>query len=144
VSEPQVQIRHARTADAGAVALLAGELAHSFVFSREKFDLTYPQLLTAPDACLLLAADGDQCLGYLLGFRHLTFYANGPVGWVEEILVRSEHRGASIGRALMSAFERWAAEQGCALVALATRGAAPFYCALGYEDSAVYFRKVLN
>ena len=29
------------------------------------------------------------------------------------------------------------------IVALATRRAAPFYDALGYEDSAVYFRKLL-
>jgi len=32
----------------------------------------------------------------------------------------------------------------CVLVALATRRAAPFYRALGYEESAVYFRKVLD
>jgi GNAT superfamily N-acetyltransferase len=144
VSEPQVQIRQADTADAETVALLAGDLAQSFAFSQEQFDLNYPRLVTAGDVCLLLAADGEQCFGYLLGFRHLTFYANGPVGWVEEVLVRSEHRGAGLGRALMSAFEGWAAEQGCALVALATRRAAPFYRALGYEDSATYFRKMLD
>lgn len=44
----------------------------------------------------------------------------------------------------MSAFERWAAAEGCALVALATRRAAPFYRAIGYEESAVYFRKLLD
>jgi len=144
VSEPPVQIRQADLTDAEAVALLAGDLAQSFAFAREKFDLAYPQLLTEQAACLLLAVDGGQCLGYLLGFQHLTFYANGPVGWVEEVLVRGEHRGAGLGRALMSAFEGWAAERGCALVALATRRAAPFYRALGYEDSATYFRKMLD
>ena len=86
---------------------------------------------------------GQQRVGYLLGFRHLTFYANGPVGWVEEIVVRDQERGQGVGRILMSAFEQWAADQGCALVALATRRAAPFYRALGYEESAAYFRKVL-
>jgi ribosomal protein S18 acetylase RimI-like enzyme len=108
VSEPPIQIRNARTTDAEAVASLANELAQSFAFSREKFDLSYQELLAERDACLLLAASGDRCLGYL------------------------------------TAFERWAAEQGCALVALATRRAAPFYRALGYEDSATYFRKVLE
>jgi GNAT superfamily N-acetyltransferase len=78
-----------------SVADLAAELAQSFAFLRERFDLSHPELLTARDACL---------------------------------------RG--VGRALMAAFERWAAGQGCALVALATRRAAPFYRALGYEDSA--------
>ena len=44
----------------------------------------------------------------------------------------------------MSAFEQWAAVRDCALIALATRRAAPFYRALGYEESAAYFRKILD
>jgi hypothetical protein len=44
----------------------------------------------------------------------------------------------------MSAFEQWAADRGYVLVALATRRAAPFYRALGYEESAIYHRKVLD
>jgi GNAT superfamily N-acetyltransferase len=74
----------------------------------------------------------------------LTFYANGPAAWVEEVFVRRQERDRGIGRALMSAFEQWAVAQRCALIALATRRAAPFYRALGYEESAVYFRKVLE
>jgi GNAT superfamily N-acetyltransferase len=144
VDGSRVQVRRARTGDAGAVAGLAGELAQSFPFSREQFDLAYPALVASQDACLLVAAEDDECLGYVLGFRHLTFYANGPVGWVEEILVRPERRGRGLGRALMSAFERWATEHDCTLVALATRRAAPFYRALGYQDSAAYLRKVLQ
>jgi GNAT superfamily N-acetyltransferase len=144
VDGSRVQVRRARTGDAVAVAGLAGELAQSFPFSRDQFDLAYPALVASQDACLLVAAEDGECLGYVLGFRHLTFYANGPVGWVEEILVRPECRGRGLGRALMSAFERWAAGHGCTLVALATRRAAPFYRALGYEDSAAYLRKVLQ
>ena len=69
-------------ADAGAVALLAGELAQSFAISREKFDLTYPQLLTARDACLLLAADGEQCPRLLarLPASHLLRQRAGGLG----------------------------------------------------------------
>src|ERR1700722_5817458 len=144
VDGSRVQVRRARTGDAVAVAGLAGELAQSFPFSRDQFDLAYPALVASQDACLLVAAEDGECLGYVLGFRHLTFYANGPVGWVEEILVRPECRGRGLGRALMSAFERWAAGHGCTLVALATRRAAPFYRALGDEDSAAYLRKVLQ
>jgi len=143
VDGSRVQVRRARPGDAGAVAGLAGELAQSFPFSREQFDRAYRALVASQHACLLVAAEDDECLGYVLGFRHLTFYANGPVGWVEEILVRPECRGRGLGRALMSAFERWATEHDCTLVALATRRAAPFYRALGYQDSAAYLRKVL-
>jgi GNAT superfamily N-acetyltransferase len=142
------RIRPATAADAGAVAGLAGELAQSFAFSRASFDAHYPALLAAGHACLLVAvtgadAAGDGCAGYLLGFEHLTFYANGRVAWVEEVFVRGDLRGRGIGRALMTSFERWARGRGCALVALATRRAAPFYHALGYEDSAAYLRKLL-
>ena len=137
------QVRPAAAGDLEDVAGLAAGLALSFEFRPEAFRASYPALLEDPGACLLVAAGPDGALGYLLGFRHLTFYANGPVAWVEEIAVRHRDRGQGTGRALMSAFERWAAAQGCALVALATRRAAPFYRAAGYEESAAYFRKVL-
>ena len=139
-----MRVRPASAADADTVAALADDLTQSFAFSRAKFDRSFPALLAAEDTCLLVAVAADQCVGYLLGFAHLTFYANGPVGWVEEVLVRAEHRGHGVGRALMSAFEGWAHERGCALVALATRRAAPFYRALGYEESAAYLRKLLG
>jgi GNAT superfamily N-acetyltransferase len=139
----QGKIRPAGPGDADSVAALAAELAQSFAFSEERFRVTYPALLAAGGTRLLLAVNGTESTGYLLGFRHLTFYANGPVAWVEEIVVRQHDRGQGTGRALMNEFEQWAAAQGCALVALATRRAAPFYGALGYEESATYFRKVL-
>ena len=140
----QGAIRQADFGDADDVARLAAALAMSFEFSAARFRENYPALLAADGACLLLAVSGQESVGYLLGFRHLTFYANGPVGWVEEVVVRDQDRGRGIGRILMDAFERWAAAQGCALVALATRRAGPFYRALGYEESATYYRKVLD
>ena len=137
-------VRHAAGDDADAVAGLAAELAQSFAFSRASFERHFPALLASGDACLLLAVAGDgDRLGYLLGFEHLTFYANGRVAWVEEVFVRAGHRGHGAGRALMSAFEEWARGRGCVLVALATRRAAPFYRALGYQESAAYLRKLL-
>ena len=162
--DSRLQIRPATAADADPVAGLAAELAQSFQFSRASFDQTYPAVLAAPDACLLLATDSTRDdsaggssggsvdggtepaspVGYLLGFQHPAFFANGPVAWVEEVLVRPEYRGHGAGRALMNAFEQHAADQGCRLVALATRRAAPFYQALGYQESAVYFRKLLG
>lgn len=139
----QGEVRPAEAGDADDVARLAAALALSFKFSAARFHENYPSLLAADGAWLLLAVTGNESVGYLLGFRHLTFYANGPVGWVEEIVVRDAERGQGIGRVLMDAFEQWAAAEGCTLIALATRRAAPFYRALGYEESATYFRKVL-
>src|ERR1700722_16338042 len=108
----QGEIRHAGAGDIDGVAALAAELALSFEFSPAEFRVSYPALLAADGTCLLLAADGSECAGYLLGFRHLTFYANGPVAWVEELVVRDRDRERGIGRALMDAFGGWGAAGG--------------------------------
>ncbi|HTE86145.1 MAG TPA: GNAT family N-acetyltransferase, partial [Dehalococcoidia bacterium] len=91
----------------------------------------------------LLVAEAGTAIGYLLGFAHDTFYANGPVAWVEELMVGESWRRQHVGQRLIQEFEAWAANRGCRLVALATRRAEPFYKSLGYEDSATYFRRLL-
>jgi hypothetical protein len=55
-----VQVRPAPGSDAGAVAILAGDLARSFAFSRAWFDLNFADVLAAADSCLLVAVDGDD------------------------------------------------------------------------------------
>lgn len=146
MSDPVIRIRPAVASDASAVLELATAFATSFRVDPAAFHASFTGLVETPDARLLVAsgADDDRPVGYVLGFVHATFYANGPVAWVEEITVDAPLRGRGIGRALMDAFEAWAADRGAPLVALATRRAAPFYGALGYEDSAVYFRKLLG
>jgi GNAT superfamily N-acetyltransferase len=139
----QITIRAADAGDIDTVAYLAAMMSQSYTFDVDCFRRAYPLLVAERDAALLIAADRDRAVGYVLGFRHETFFANGPVGSVEEILVRPEVRGSGIGRLLMAAFEEWASETGCVLVSLATRRAAPFYLAIGYEESAVYLRKQL-
>jgi GNAT superfamily N-acetyltransferase len=141
VGTPEVTVRPATVDDCDAVASLAAGLAQSFIFSRSSFDANYRALVGAADACLLVAVSDREYLGYLLGFHHPTFYANGPVASAEEILVRDNVRGRGVGRALMAAFEQWSAGADCVLATVATRRAAPFYRALGYEESAAYFRK---
>jgi GNAT superfamily N-acetyltransferase len=145
MSEVVPRIRPAVAGDSGAVLALATAFATSFAVEPAAFHASFVALLGAPDARLLVATDGEggRVIGYVLGFVHATLYANGPVAWVEEITVEAPLRGRGTGRALMDAFEGWAAEREARLVALATRRAAAFYGALGYEDSAVYFRKLL-
>jgi [ribosomal protein S5]-alanine N-acetyltransferase len=143
MSSPPVQVRHATAADGEAVRDLAGQLAMSFPFSSARFHDTFGALLDTDDACLLVAALDDQIVGYLLGYRHGTFFASGPVATVEEIMVLDRLRRQGVGRALMQAFEDWATRHHCVLVALATRRAVPFYAALGYEESAVHLWKVV-
>ena len=138
-----MNIRGAVTSDGEAIEDLAARFVTSFRLDAAAFRASFGILAADPAVCLLVAEVGERVVGYLLGTAHLTFYANGPVGWVEEVMVSEDVRSLGIGRALMTRFEEWANARGCSLVALATRRAAPFYRAIGYEESATYFRKML-
>jgi GNAT superfamily N-acetyltransferase len=136
-------IRTAQYADAEAVLALAKPFATSFVIDEQAFHRSFSGLLASPQAHLAVAETAQQLVGYVLGFDHYTFFANGRVAWVEEIMVSEPFRRQGIGQILMQEFEAWAVARGCKLVALATRRAAAFYKALGYEESAAYYRKLL-
>jgi GNAT superfamily N-acetyltransferase len=144
VSEPVI-IRAADLKDRDNVWPLARDFATSFELDRACFHAAFDILITRPDTLLLIAETSRKDLvGYLLAFSHATFLANGPVAWVEEIMVAEHARRTGLGRSLMEAAERWSSSTGAAYLALATRRAAPFYRALGYQDSATFFRKTLQ
>jgi GNAT superfamily N-acetyltransferase len=136
-------IRKAEIDDLEAIFALLVDFAMSFKPERAAFDESMRQLLADEAAWLGVAEVNGTVVGYCLGFDHFTFYANGRVSWVEEITVQSEMRRLGIGKALMQHFEGWANKRGSKLVALATRRASTFYRALGYEETALCFRKLL-
>ncbi len=136
-------IRPAQLTDSAALFSLASAFATSFSVERSAFESSLGGLLQSPDAFIAVASDNGRVVGYVLGFDHHTFYANGRVSWVEEIMVSEDVRRHGVGRQLMESFEQWARSRQSKLIALATRRAAPFYKSLGYEESATYFRRLL-
>ena len=100
------------------------------------------ELLERPDALLLVAErNGTTIVGYLMASYHGTFLANGPVAWIEEVMVSEPARRQGVGSSLMAAAEAWAERVPTAYIALASRRAGDFYVRTGYEDSASFFRK---
>jgi GNAT superfamily N-acetyltransferase len=136
-------IRLAENGDREGILVLARQFAISFKVDDEEFMKSLHAIFARPDARLYVAESSGGIVGYLLGFMHPTFYSNGPVGWIEEIMVEESNRRNGFGRGLAQKFEEWARSNGCRLVALATRRASEFYRAMGYEESATYFRKLL-
>jgi GNAT superfamily N-acetyltransferase len=122
---------------------LAGNFATSFKPNEQSFKENIELLLSDNSVFLRVAEYNNELIGYCLGFDHYTFYANGRVSWVEELMVEATYRNQGIGKILMEHFEEWSKSRGSKLIALATRRAAPFYKGLGYEESAAYFRKLL-
>jgi GNAT superfamily N-acetyltransferase len=142
--EPPVRVRPATPADRDQVWPLARDLATSYTVERPAFERSYASLLADPSALVLVAEGPGAISGYLLATSHPAFHANAPIAWVEEVMVAAPARGTGTGRLLMAAAESWAHSIGAAYVALATRRAAPFYRALGYAESATYFKKPLT
>lgn len=137
-------VRPATHEDEEPVFRLAAQLSPKFVVERAAFSVVFAQLIEAEDVYLHVADSSEAVIAYLLGWTRLAFYSNGPVSWVQEIVVHPEHRRLRVGKLLMAHFESWSADRGARLVSLATRGASDFYLALGYRESATYYKKPIQ
>jgi GNAT superfamily N-acetyltransferase len=140
--EPSPRVRAATINDIEEVFELARLMAITFEPDRGAFQATYETVLDASDAHLLVVDVSGRVGGYLLGFEHPAFFANGQVAWVEEIAVRTELRRHRLGALLMATYEDGVRSRGGRLVALATTRAGAFYEALGYDNHAAYYRKL--
>ena len=136
-------VRIANHSDSEVIFLMAKAMATSFEVNKPDFLTSFNEIITENDSICLVAEIEEKIIGYLIGFDHRAFFANGRVSWVEEIYVVENFRRRGIGKKLMDEFEEWNLKRGSKLIALATRRASDFYSAIGYEESATYFRKLL-
>jgi GNAT superfamily N-acetyltransferase len=138
-----VVIREANIEDRKEIFELVEVFATSFKVEQDSFNESIKQLIDDDSALLLVAEIEKRVVGYCLGFDHFAFYSNGRVSWLEEIMVNESYRRKDVGKMLMKKFEEWSKLKNSKLISLATRRAASFYSAIGYEESAVYFRKLI-
>lgn len=70
-----------------------------------------------PGAEVLLAVtEGDVVAGFALFCGNYSTFLAQPGIWLEDLFVRSEHRGAGIGRMLLAHLARLAVQRGCGRV----------------------------
>ncbi|MCH1911852.1 GNAT family N-acetyltransferase [Leptospira noguchii] len=138
-----MNIRKAKETDRESIQKLTSLFATSFKTDSGSFNSSFNELLKDSNAIFLVAEENGTPIGYLLGFDHYTLYANGRVSWVEEIFILEDYRRKGFAKNLMTSFEEWGKNRGSKLIGLATRRAKDFYLALGYEESALFFRKLL-
>jgi GNAT superfamily N-acetyltransferase len=136
-------IRPALSKDLDGVWELTKAFAISYQPEENAFAASFSAILDSRDVLLLVAEGRGRVVGYALAETHPTLYANGPVAWVEELMVEEGFRRIGVGGLLMGGIEDWAKAHGCSHIALATTRASAFYEAIGYGQSAAYFRKVL-
>jgi ribosomal protein S18 acetylase RimI-like enzyme len=137
-----VEVRPARSEDVDQIWPLVVQFAVSYQPERPIFDQSFAELLERSDTLTLVAeGPGPSIVGYLLASYHGTFFANGSVAWIEELMVSESARHQGIARRLMGSAEGWAKSIPTAYVALASRRSGDFYRKIGFEESATYFRK---
>ena len=136
-------VRAARGTDAAGLWLLVEAFASTTTPTRPVFEGAFLAALARPDVRVLVA-DDEGVVGYLLALLEPTFFADGPVVWVQEVMVREDRRATGVGRAMLRAAERWAADRGAAYVSLASRRAGDFYLALGYDASATFYKRPIS
>ena len=142
---PRFSIRRARGSDVPELVRLFTELGYEIppdVLAQrlQGFDRAGEQALVAAD---------DTADGRLLGVATLhatpVLHRAGPVGRVTALVVDATLRGCGIGRALMAAAERWAAERGCVLLEVTSNqrrvDAHKFYEELGFERTSYRFAR---
>lgn len=139
-----MKIRKVQPEDLESVFKLTKLFATSFKIDRELFEISYLNLLSDSSTHFLLAEVNDLVIGYSLGYDHYALYANGRVAWIEEIFVLEEYRRNGVASSLMNEMEKWAISRNAKLIALVSRRAKDFYLSIGYEESAMYFRKLLK
>lgn len=139
-----IVIRPAHVVDRDLVWPLVRDFADSYVANEDAFRSSFSALIDRPDTLVLVAEIDGKINGYLLASCHGTFFANGPVVWIEEVMVATSAREKGVGRSLMVRAEQWAATLPATYVSLASRRSGDFYRKLEYVDSATYFKKDMS
>ena len=98
-------------------------------------------VLDSPDGCVFVAEDAADITGYIyvalepLSWKEL----RGPAGFVHDVAVREEARGAGVAKQLLAAGIEWLREHGAPRVILWTaapnEGAQRLFRALGFRDT---------
>jgi len=140
----EVFIRPATLSDADSVFELLQQFATSYTPVRAKFDEILPGLISSNAACVLVADDAGEIVGYALALRVPTFFANGPTWHLQEIMVDPARRNEGIGGKLLHAVIVHARDDNAVEVVLASRRAGGFYLKHGFTETASYYKLKLG
>jgi len=144
---PIVDVRDATPEDATALRPLLGTLGYPV--DPAALATRLPALLAAdPTGRVLVAAAGDQLVGFAVLHCTPSLHRPTAVGRITAIAVLPSLQGGGVGRALLDAAERYFRELGLTRIEVTSgpthADAYPFYRRLGYVDQGVRFAKSLD
>ncbi len=107
-------IRKADKQDASAAAALAVLMWREH--SVDELAAEFSELISSDRARLFLAYENDVPVGFAqcqLRYDYVEGTETSPVGYLEGIFVREDHRRKGYARQLLAACEAWARDKGC-------------------------------
>ena len=137
-------IRSAKVGDGPSVFALALDFPSPSVIDENTFNLTWEQKFQDPHSFVGIAENVGEIVGYISGYTHTPFYANGSVFWIDEVMVYEAFRNQGTGKLLMAEAMDWANNQDCTQVCLASSAAGGFYERLGFKPTARYYKRYLK
>jgi GNAT superfamily N-acetyltransferase len=141
-----VSIREARPEDAPAVAVLLDELGYPS--SENEFRERFARYSEVPGTHLIAAEEGGEVIGLAAMQVMPLMHRDLPVARITAMVVRSDRRGAGVGRVLEEELEAIARREGCGRIDLTSRhrrkDAHAFYRALGFDGTSLRFVKDLR
>jgi len=136
----RTEIRTVTAQDGTRVWQLLGQLAVTYRPDEAAFAATFNALLGRKDTVFLVATADSAAVGYLLGYKLPTLFANGPILEIVELVVDEPRRGEGFGKKLVEGAVTRAWSDGCIEAVVMTRRAVPFYENLGFVRSADYLK----
>ena len=156
-----IAIRPAQESDLPALGRLGATLLHThFAFDAQRF-MSPPAepedgyawflgtQLREPDVCILVAADGDDVVGYVYAALepHSWKELREAAGFIHDVAVAEGHRGRGIGSQLVTGASEWLRAHGAPRVLLwtAERNAAArqLFTRLGFRTTMVEMTREL-
>lgn len=135
-----MDIRKAAYKDLDALTELGLLLWPDHEFDELRSD--FASIMAKSDAAFFLALAGEGAVGFAqcqLRRDYVEGTESSPVGYLEGIFVREDHRGRGLASTLLAACESWAREQGCKEFAsdceLDNTGSLRFHLNLGFREA---------
>ncbi len=142
---PALRIRPARAGDADALVPLLRSLGYGI--DAAAMELRLAAMLDDARGRILVAETDSRVIGLMVG-ESATSLHRGRVARLALLVVEEAARGRGVGRALLRAFEAWAAEMGVEHASLTSalhrEGAHAFYRACGWEATGWRFARRLG
>lgn len=139
-----MEIRTLQQKDLEQMSVLYEELLHGEKMTMEHMEKMFHKIRERKDIAVLVAADGDQCMGTVTAI--LCYGLDGAFMVVENVVVSKACRRKGVGKSLFEKIDELAEENNCGYTILVSsdfrKKAHKFYEDMGYIDGVKGFRKV--